>query len=114
MWRLFCHADLVVDHGAAHIFLCLFRAYLIGSVLTISFVFLFLDLTNAGLDIARDTEEHVLTQLRNVNWLVALVNDVWISLLTKLVIEYGIMAHTCLDLLTTLVCSGLLKLNHLL
>ena len=114
MWRLLGHADLVVDHGAAHIFLCLFRAYLIGSVLAICSIFLFLDLTNAGLDVARDTEEHVLTQLCNVNWLVALIDDVWIALLTKLVIKDGIMAHTCFDLLTTLVRSGLLKLNHLL
>ena len=67
----------------------------------------------AGLQIEPHAKEHVLTQLSYINGLVALIDDVRVSLFTSS-ITHRIWAHACIQLLSPLKRCCILQFNYLL
>lgn len=61
--------------------------------LSVLFVQLFVTTLITGLDVARNTEEHVLSQLCHVDWLIALVDDIRVALFTSFGVNNFVGAH---------------------
>lgn len=66
------------------------------------------------MDVLSHTEEHILAKLSHIDWLVALVDDVWVAALPNVRLKDRVVTHPRIELLTTLLGGRLLQFNHLL